>query len=124
MKNNISTWKKKADKVFSKFIRNRDAEFGGSCISCGKWFPYEQLDAGHFVSRNCIELRYNEQNVNAQCHYCNRFKSGEQARAGIGIDAKYGKGTSKKLLEAEDKYKIGNKKYPTEFYKDIYEKYK
>jgi hypothetical protein len=124
MKNNISAWKKKTDKVFSKFIRNRDAEFGGNCISCGRWFKYEDLDAGHFVSRNCIELRYDEENVNAQCQHCNRFKSGEQARAGIGIDCKYGEGTSKKLLAIEDKYKAGNKKYPIEFYKEIYEKYK
>jgi len=123
-KEKISTWKKKADKVFSLFIRKRDAEFGGSCITCGKWFDYDEMDAGHFISRNCLQLRYNEKNVNAQCRGCNRFRSGEQALYVRGLDSKYKKGTADKLLDIYMESKKNIQSFPVEFYQDIYHKYK
>lgn len=119
----ISYYKSKADKLFSKFIRKRDAENGGSCISCGKWFPYEQMDAGHFISRNCYQLRYDERNVNAQCLRCNRFANGEQALYARGLDAKYGKGTADRLLKVYQQSKSNIEKFSIDFYKDIIKKY-
>ena len=124
LKKTSSYWKSKADKVFSLFIRKRDAENGGNCISCGKWFPYEELDAGHFISRNCLQLRYDERNVNAQCRLCNRFRNGEQALYAKGLDTKYGKGTSDELLEIYKNSKSNIEKFSTQFYEDIYNKYK
>lgn len=123
-KKTSSYWKSKADKVFSLFIRKRDAENGGNCISCGKWFPYEELDAGHFISRNCLQLRYDERNVNAQCRLCNRFRNGEQALYAKGLDSKYGKGTSDELLEIYKNSKSNIQRFSSEFYEDIYNKYK
>lgn len=67
----------KADRVFSKYIRMRDSEDGFFvCCSCGQRKPFEQADAGHFINRRWMALRYDERNVHAQCRSCNRFDEG------------------------------------------------
>ena len=70
-------WIDKLDQVFSLYIRMRDSrEFGYRafrCISCGNVKPFEQMDCGHFVSRNAMAIRWNEQNCNGECAMCNRF---------------------------------------------------
>lgn len=75
----LKTWIAKVDKVFSLYIRLRDSrEFHfqrARCISCGKVKPFSMMDAGHYVSRNCMALRYNPSNVNAECESCNRYHS-------------------------------------------------
>ena len=65
------------DKVFSKYIRLRDAMPGGlfRCISCGKIKPIEQADCGHFHSRTHMSTRFDEDNCHAECRYCNRFSA-------------------------------------------------
>ena len=61
---------KKAQEVFNKYIRNRDAEM--SCISCGQWYDY--WDAGHYVPvKNSSFLRFHEWNVHKECKRCNGF---------------------------------------------------
>lgn len=78
-RNERKTWIDKLDKVFSLYIRLRDSkEFGfraARCISCGEVKPFDMFDAGHFVSRTCMPLRWSEDNVSAECSSCNRFKS-------------------------------------------------
>lgn len=68
---------KKLDKVFSLYIRLRDVMPNGygRCISCGKIKPFKELDAGHFYSRIHMATRFDEQNVNGECRFCNRFLS-------------------------------------------------
>lgn len=67
----------KADRIFSKYIRMRDSEDGFFiCCSCGQRKPFEQADAGHFINRRWMALRYDERNVHAQCRACNRFDEG------------------------------------------------
>ena len=77
---NRSTELRKADEAFSLFIRTRDSQdFQGRafrCISCGKILPIDQADAGHFVNRQHMALRFSELNVWAQCRYDNRFDEG------------------------------------------------
>ena len=65
------------DKVFSKYIRLRDAMSGGTfrCISCGRIKPIEQADCGHFHSRTHMSTRFDEDNCHAECRYCNRFSA-------------------------------------------------
>ena len=55
------------------------------------------MQNGHFVSRSCNLLRYDEQNCNAQCVGCNMFKGGEQYIYGKQIDFKYGTGTAEEM---------------------------
>ena len=47
------------------------------------------MDAGHFVTRDNMGTRWEEENVNAQCPHCNRFKGGKQFEHGLAIDKKY-----------------------------------
>ena len=85
--------KKKADKYFSLFIRQRDEE--KPCITCGK---YGQKDAGHFISRRYEATRYDEKNCHGQCLKCNRFEYGNQYEHGLAIDKLYGENTAHELL--------------------------
>lgn len=81
----------KLDESFSLFIRLRDSDHQGvcKCITCGDFKHYTQMDAGHFVTRDNMATRWEEQNVNAQCPHCNRFKAGKQFEHGLAIDKKY-----------------------------------
>lgn len=65
------------DTVFSKFTRRRDCGFTyGRCISCGAIITFEKCDAGHYINRQHMAVRYDENNVHAQCIKCNRFDEG------------------------------------------------
>ena len=75
------TMHKKAWKVFSKWIRNRDKR----CVTCGST---KQLQAGHFWHN---VLDFDEININAQCVYCNHFLSGNLASYSAYLIRKYGK---------------------------------
>lgn len=68
---------KKLDRVFSLYIRLRDSMPNGytRCISCGKIKSFEDMDCGHFYSRTHMATRYDEDNCNAECKFCNRFSA-------------------------------------------------
>lgn len=72
---------KKLDKVFSIWVRSKDADHTGQidCYTCGvsKDWKYE-IDAGHFQSRGKYATRWHEDNVKPQCKRCNGFRGGEQ----------------------------------------------
>lgn len=102
MSKELTKLKKKADNVWSKYIRYRDGEkrmdgWYSECITCGVEKPIAQMQCGHFVSRSCNLLRFNEQNTNAQCVKCNMFHSGEQYEYARQLDYKYGDGTAESL---------------------------
>jgi len=69
----------KLDKVFSLYIRLRDAMPNGMirCISCGQIKEFSKFDCGHYWSRSHIGTRWDEDNCNAECAYCNRMTGGE-----------------------------------------------
>jgi 5-methylcytosine-specific restriction endonuclease McrA len=91
---------RKLDDIFSEFIRLRDSDHQGicKCITCGSFDHWRSVDAGHFVTRENMATRWEEENVNAQCQKCNRFKSGKQYEHGLAIDKKHGAGTASKLV--------------------------
>ena len=91
-KKSIACLKAKLDRIFSEYIRLRDADEHGycRCISCGKIVHRKQCDAGHFVNRRHMSLRYDEKNVNAQCRACNRFDEGNMTGYHAGLIKKYG----------------------------------
>ena len=70
----LSPLKKKADTIFSLYIRLRD---GGRCYTCGAVKEIKQMQAGHYVTRQCLALRYDEVNVRCQCVACNCMKHGD-----------------------------------------------
>jgi hypothetical protein len=65
----------KAQKVFNKYVRERDSENGYfTCISCGKTLPIQQMNAGHYIpQKNSSLLRFNEYNVHGECISDNGF---------------------------------------------------
>lgn len=77
----LKTLMAKADEVFSKWIRNRDADKNGNvaCVCCGKIYNLKDktlqgdtvIQALHFVVRSVYSYRYSETAVNAGCCYCN-----------------------------------------------------
>lgn len=98
MSKEITALKKQADKYFSQYVRLRDSIDGyGQCITCERTYHWKQAQAGHFVSRSCNLLRYDDENVNLQCVGCNMFKSGDQYQYAKNLDLKYGDGTAEKL---------------------------
>ena len=69
-KRSTASLKLQAQKVFNKFIRERDK--GLPCIACGK---YATLQAGHFKSAGKFNhMRFMEENVHGQCVRCNYFE--------------------------------------------------
>lgn len=82
---------KKADKVFSLYIRQRYADHRGiaECFTCGKQDHWKKLQCGHFMSRRFYATRWNETNCQVQCAGCNVFRYGEQYKFSINLNLKY-----------------------------------
>jgi 5-methylcytosine-specific restriction endonuclease McrA len=59
-------WMKRADKLFSKMIRDRD----GACVACGST---EFLQCAHIISRSYKSIRVNPDNAVALCRSCHTF---------------------------------------------------
>lgn len=78
---------KKADSLFSKFIRKRDADEKGNvtCKFCKNTYNLKDKDSSgdyiiqamHFVSRSVYSIRYLEEQVYAGCCYCNKSQNDE-----------------------------------------------
>ena len=123
MVKSISKLKKELDKWFSLFIRLREADDLGfvECFTCGVFKHYKcGMQCGHFQSRRYLPTRFDEINCQPQCVACNMFKSGEQFKFHINLDAKYGEGTSiKKQQEA-----IRIVKFDRSFYQEKISYYK
>lgn len=124
----MSKLRKEADKVFSIWIRERDEWV---CFTCGTrvedlgdWKQRRLMHAGHYVSRTCLALRYEEKNVHAQCWQCNIAKKGNYPVYAIKMIDKYGE----QFLRELDRIYRGSKavpfKYGREFYENIIKKYK
>ena len=126
----ISKLKKELDKWFSLFIRLRDATAEGlvQCFTCHKVSHYKSgMQCGHFQSRRHLATRFDETNCQVQCVGCNMFKSGEQFKFHINLNAKYGEDTSINLQQkAMQSVKITRVEYQEHisYYKDAVENLK
>ena len=109
---------KRLDATFSIFIRRRDE--GKGCISCGRPIAFNTSDAGHYITRGNMATRFSEQNVNAQCIECNRFKDGNIPGYERGLIRKYGAG----VLEALNIEKNGCSKLSSSEIADLIKQYK
>lgn len=107
-KRTVAKLKKDVWKIFSRYIRLRDAikttkrNDMVSCITCGQWKETKSVDAGHFISRSCSYLLFDENNVHAQCKKCNMPPDpGEQHTYGERIKTLYGEKELKRLKEGK-----------------------
>ena len=117
-KKTISQLKKKADEVFSRYIRQRDEKLG--CISCGVFKPWKEMQAGHFVPRRHLATRYHEWNVNGQCFACNCFLKGNMVKYAVNLKLKYGD----KIIEELDELSKKVGQFKRADYEDIINNYK
>ena len=90
---------KKADRVFSKWVRVRDKNI---CCTCGKVGKH----AGHFVRRRHLKVRWHPYNVASQCVFCNTFLDGNEAEYSRFIINKYGMEIFNWLLDQKGVYKV------------------
>lgn len=76
-KSKTSVLKRKLWEVFAKFIKQRDAY---TCFTCGRKVTGYGMNAGHFIPKSVggLSLYYHEDNVHAQCSYCNLTLNGNQ----------------------------------------------
>jgi hypothetical protein len=124
----VSKLKKELDKWFSLYIRLREATDEGlvQCFTCGNVNSYKVgMQNGHFMSRQFMATRYDEQNCQVQCVGCNMFKFGEQFKFSLALDYKYGKGTAEELLHKSRQInKMSSKDFEEKisYYKLIVEK--
>jgi hypothetical protein len=95
--------KKELDRVFSLFIRQRDATAGsdgyGYCATCGYLAHWKEMDCGHYVPRQDLATRWDERNCHLQCKSCNGFRGGEPEKMAEHIDLALGRGTAAELRE-------------------------
>ena len=129
VKKTISKLKKELDKIFSVYIRIREATDTGlcQCFTCGKVAHYKKggMQCGHFQSRRFLPTRFDEENCQVQCAACNVFRYGEQYKFGLALDGKYGEGTAEELEHlARTTIKIGRIDYEEKisYYKILVEK--
>lgn len=83
--------------LFNTFIRLRDRN--KTCISCNGKLG-DKYDAGHFFSCGAYpNLRFNEDNVHAQCVRCNQHLHGNIAEYSKGLLMRIGQEKFDKLYE-------------------------
>lgn len=83
--------------LFNTSIRLRDRN--ENCISCGGKLG-DKFDAGHFFSCGAYpNLRFNEDNVHAQCVRCNQHLHGNIAEYAKGLLIRIGQDRFDKLYE-------------------------
>lgn len=88
----VKTLKAKADVIWSLYIRLSEADATGycRCCSCGRAYPWKEVDCGHFISRNHNLGRFKRENCHAQCKKCNRFREGNKAGYAVYLQKQYG----------------------------------
>ena len=88
----LTTLRDKLDGLVSRYVRLKAADHRGiaHCVSCGKADHWQNMDAGHFVSRQATAVRFDLRNIHPQCRRCNRFSSDHLIGYTIWMQEKYG----------------------------------
>ena len=70
--------KNKAWKVFSEWVRRKDADEGGTerCYTCGALFHWKQLQCGHAIPGRHHAVLLDEEICRPQCPVCNVWRGG------------------------------------------------
>lgn len=115
------TWKAKAWKIFSLYIRTKDADGEwNTCYTCQRLDLIKNLDAGHWLQGRHNSVMFDERNVHPQCTACNRFRHGNLIEYTLRMQVEYGKAVCEELRALNNE----SKPMKATDYKEIYEKYK
>jgi len=114
MKSKKQRLKDKAWKLFSEYIRRRDANpLTGqtSCVTCGKRAHWKELQAGHFIAGRRLSILFDFRNCHAQCYGCNVGQCGQYVDYFIYMEDRYGRkiiNELRRLKHESRKYSIGD----------------
>jgi len=121
MKSKKKRLKEKAWKLFSEYIRRRDAEAGYvCCVTCGKRDEWKRMQAGHFISGRNLSILFEPDCVHPQCRGCNLYGHGRQKEYYLFMRERYG------LKRIDSLYIQANtvKKYTESDYEELIESLK
>ena len=93
--------KKKAWELTSLYIRRRYAHDNGmaECVTCGKWLPWTEGDAGHWIPQaRGNSVRYDPRNIHFQCKNCNGRLGSNPANYAVFMANEYGVEVMQELL--------------------------
>jgi len=77
------------DDLVSKYVRLSAASDKGECecYTCGKVGRWQNMHAGHYISRKSMFLRFDtKRNIRVQCPTCNCHKYGQSAIFGQNLE--------------------------------------
>jgi hypothetical protein len=103
--------------LLSEYIRRRDFQRYGTCISCGKAVSdWREFDAGHFIPAGSggFSLLFDERNLNGECPYdilLSEQTGGHITRCGAGsaiAAATHEEGIAPALLFPEREMRFAN----------------
>lgn len=120
--NNIPRLKKELDRVFSLYIRQRDADKDGFvvCPCCGTRIEWKSSQNMHYVGRANMNTRYDEDNCWAGCMSCNVFKNGNYPAYTNFLLNRFGEKWLKDLIRKGTK----SRKFTSQELKDLIQYYK
>lgn len=120
----ISRLKKKVWKVFSQYIRKRNADKNGYtyCVTCKRKKFWKELQAGHFIPGRHNIILFDERLVHPQCYHCNCFLFGNPREYDKFMRKKYG---DEKVAEFDKlgKYRGNIKQFTVEELNKLYDNY-
>lgn len=77
--------------VFHKWIRNRDSRNDAfRCISCNQLKSTKVMQAGHYMPSTYTSLKFNENNVNGECQWCNCYNQDHLTGYRLNLGRKIG----------------------------------
>jgi len=114
--------KKELDRVFSIYIRQKfsDSDGNNTCYTCGKAGTIKTMQNGHFVSRQYLATRWDENNCRIQCCGCNIFGNGKP----LDFEERLKKDLGDDFVEAMKLTRHQSLKLDRLWYKAEIEKYK
>jgi hypothetical protein len=95
----------RAWRAFSTYVRTRDCleatgtTTSGVCVTCGRAYPYKDLQAGHFVSGRHDSVLFSEKGCHTQCKKCNLYRSGEWTAYYFWMIHRYGASVFEEMLK-------------------------
>lgn len=125
-KPSVSKLKKKCWKVFSEYIRRRDADENGivQCITCPKKDHWKNMQASHAIPGRGNNILFDERGVYPACMACNIFKHGNLYSYIEFLERKHGKEEAWVIIEDLKFQSRLPRKFSIEELENMIEKYK
>lgn len=80
-------YKNKLDAVFSRYIRKKyEKDDRLKCYTCNFVGTVKNMQCGHFVPRQHMSTRWDEDNCRPQCMACNMFYNGQPSTFATNLE--------------------------------------